>query len=103
MKIKHWQGYGSVDAKVIKKITTVGLNTGNDHYEELINIRVKGNHEYGLETHDKHFVAQWLGRKSLGNFEVKDIISINVELDSTYENGECVEIAIYKLVIDRVR
>lgn len=103
MKIKHWQGYGSVEAKVIKKTSTIDCKGTDDHYEEFINIQVKGNHEYGIETYDKHFIAQWLGCPKLGNFEAKDIISVVVVLDEIFENGEWVEIAIYKLMIDRVK
>ena len=39
MKIKHWQGYGSVNMKVL-------LNT-----PKKVIIEVYGNHEYGLERY----------------------------------------------------
>lgn len=50
MKIKHWQGYGCVNAIHIKD------------KEHTLHIRVTGNHEYGIEAQDCH-VYNWLIRK----------------------------------------
>ena len=49
MKIKHWQGYGCVNATKVKMKTKNGLRN-------LI-IRVSGNHEYGLSRNDKYDVS----------------------------------------------
>ena len=53
MKLKHWQGYGTINATRIGKI-----EKNNDM--RTIKIHVFGNHEYGIVTHDKEFVANWL-------------------------------------------
>lgn len=48
MRLKHWQGYGSVDVHVISKT------------EDQLVIEVKGMHEYGLETNDYYHIETWL-------------------------------------------
>lgn len=50
MKIKHWQGYGCVNAVRVKD------------KKHTLHIRVTGNHEYGIEAQDLH-VYNWLIRK----------------------------------------
>lgn len=47
MKIKHWQGYGSVNATRVKD-------------KSCLHIRVTGNHECGLERRDDYDVWWWL-------------------------------------------
>ena len=72
MKIKHWQGYGCVNATKVKMKTKDGLRN-------LI-IRVSGNHEYGLSRNDKYDVSNWLIKrfdKSFTNY--LDIISMNIQ------------------------
>jgi len=52
MKIKHWQGYGSVTAKKVASFA-----------EQLV-IMVYGNHEWGLDRSDDYYdVFNWLVRK----------------------------------------
>ena len=51
MKIKHYQGYGTVQAKKINK-------TGN-----CLKVTVWGNHEYGLIRDDKYDVFNWLVKR----------------------------------------
>ena len=46
MKIKHWQGYGTVTAK---KISLEKQENGH----RIIRILVSGNHECGIECNDK--------------------------------------------------
>ena len=50
MKIKHWQGYGTVDARKIKD-------------GAKLHIRVSGNHEWGLRRDDEYDLFNWLIRK----------------------------------------
>ena len=73
MKIKHWQGYGSVNAKVVKRTasTKEGIKT--------ITIEVVGNHEYGLDRHhDKYDVYNWLLKRFDKNVEdSRDILKID--------------------------
>lgn len=83
MKIKHWQGYGCVDAKKIS------VSTHNDPFygdTKTMHIRVTGNHEYGIERNDKYDVFNWL----LKRFDktVESYRQINsVRLVSSIENG----------------
>lgn len=48
MKLKHWQGYGSVDARLIKKT------------DREVTIEVTGAHEYGLVRDDLYDAKKWL-------------------------------------------
>lgn len=57
MKIKHFAGYGSVNAvKVSKKIVTDILG---EKKVQLV-VRVSGNHEWGLERNDAYDLYNWL-------------------------------------------
>lgn len=51
MKIKHWQGYGTVEAKRMR---------GKDF--DLI-VTVSGNHEWGLRRDDMYDLFNWLVKK----------------------------------------
>ena len=72
-KIKHWQGYGSVDAKVIEKT------------DDMLVIRVSGMHEYGLDCdkYDTYRVYEWLVQRFDPTKKVDDIESVDV--DDRYE------------------
>ena len=83
MKIKHWQGYGSIEAKKIKKQTKGGVTD--------IVIKLSGNHECGLERKDDYDIARWL----LPYFDKKEFPKgtanyrkiIDMTLTPGYENG----------------
>lgn len=89
MKIKHWQGYGKIEAKLISKD------------KEKIIIEVKGNHEYGLETNDKYTIKNWLVDKFCKT--LKDISAYKlikkIELYDHYieENNLDVEVCRYTI------
>ena len=51
MKIKHWQGYGTVDAK---KLPANGAS---------LRIKVSGNHEWGLRRDDEYDLYCWLVKR----------------------------------------
>lgn len=51
MKIKHWQGYGTVSAQKIKDKSCT------------LHIRVTGNHEWGLRRDDLYDLYNWLVRR----------------------------------------
>lgn len=72
-KIKHWQGYGVVDAKVLKKTN------------DTLVIRVSGNHEYGLDCdkYDTYRVYEWLVKRFDPSKKESDIQS--VDIDDRYE------------------
>ena len=86
MIIKHWQGYGSVNAKVVKKT----LNTQRG--VKTITIEVTGNHEWGLKREDRYDVYNWLLKRFDKNCDsYSDILSIKIT--SIFENG--IDKAIY--------
>lgn len=51
MKIKHWQGYGTVQARKLSSTA------------DTLVVEVWGNHEWGLERDDKMDVFDWLVRR----------------------------------------
>lgn len=51
MQIKHWQGYGKVEAKRIKDNSCT------------LHVRVKGNHEWGLVRDDEYDLFNWLVKR----------------------------------------
>lgn len=57
MKIKHFQGYGSVNATKVSKTTFTDLF--GQQRTKLI-IKVQGLHEYGLKVNDTYDGVRWL-------------------------------------------
>lgn len=52
MKIKHWQGYGCVNATKCK-----------DSLPSMLHIRVEGNHEWGIVLEDEYDLYNWLVKR----------------------------------------
>jgi GH18 family chitinase len=96
MRIKHFAGYGSVEAKKVSKTTFT------DEYGEKktkLVVRVKGNHEWGLVRDDIYDVKRWLFDKFEKNFLGEEYeISMSVVDDYVNENGLDVEVAVYTFV-----
>lgn len=89
MKIKHWQGYGTVNAKKLF------MNTSDDGITELV-IEVKGNHEWGLVRDDEYDVANWLVKRFDKDFiDYRDIIYLKIDEDYDIDTHE--DIAIYTI------
>lgn len=87
MKLKHWQGYGTVNAKKLE-LSAAGPN------RKLV-IEVTGNHEYGLTRDDAYDVYNWLVKrfaKDCPNY--RNILSLRVESD---DSGN-VERATYEII-----
>ena len=57
MRIKHFQGYGFVNAKKERSYTRT-----NEYYEKekVLVIHVWGNHEWGIERNDTYDIFNWL-------------------------------------------
>lgn len=56
MRIKHWQGYGTVNArKTAFSMNADGTNT--------VQVTVTGLHEYGLVRRDEYDVFNWLAKR----------------------------------------
>ena len=75
MKIKHWQGYGSVNVKKVSKTTFT------DRWGEKKNkmvLRVSGNHEWGLVRNDIYSVKRWLFDRFEKSFKGN---AYNIEMD----------------------
>ena len=91
MKIKHFSGYGIVNAKKISK-------TENDKQVLLI-VKITGDHEQGLTRsfHDPYLIANWIVKK----FEKNefDYLSVNYDCLSGYENG-LNEYAVYTITYE---
>lgn len=91
MRIKHWQGYGVVDAKKVSKhVNKDGVVT--------MTIEVKGSHEWGLRRDDVYDCFNWL----LSKFDkkvngYKHIIKMDIVYD-VYEHidGREVEKCLYR-------
>lgn len=93
MKIKHFQGYGSVTAK--KKSRTVTP----DNKIKLI-IEVTGNHECGLVREDPYDLFNWLVSKfdkSIENY--RQIENVNIETKSVTLDNKLTDQAIYTFTI----
>ena len=83
MRIKHWQGYGHIEAKKIEKKTRDGRT--------FIAIKLKGNHEYGLHRDDIYDIAHWLLPKFSKEFKdgQKSYYDIEyMQLTDGYEKDE---------------
>ena len=99
MKIKHWQGYGTVKARKIGD-----LPTGNGR-ERMLRIRVSGNHECGLVSKSIYDVHRWLLKGGDRFVSPKGAIPSydnirSVEIDDLYDMDENEDVAIYKIVYD---
>ena len=51
VKLKHWQGYGTVDARRVKDPRVT------------LHVKVSGNHEWGLRRDDLYDVYNWLVKR----------------------------------------
>lgn len=101
MRIKHWQGYGSVNAKVKRKSSTHSAQGVTNRY---VVIEVRGNHEYGLEVYkDNYTVAKWLGK--VGKFTPEELVSYTSYSYYARDNAkgideECCE---YTIILKNIR
>ena len=88
MRIKHWQGYGTVNA--VRKKT---VENGED---KIMTILVSGNHEYGLNRNDKYDVFNWLLRKF--DKTVSDYRCIrNVNTEEGWDNTNHCDTCLYTI------
>ena len=91
MKIKHFAGYGSVQAKKLSKTTNNGKT-------KLV-VEVKGNHERGLVREDIYDVRRWIFNKFEKNFNGNDYeIDMTINDDYVREGNSDVEVATYTFI-----
>ena len=76
MRIKHWQGYGCVNAKKLRKDS------------ETLVVEVSGMHEYGLTRNDAYDVFNWLVKRfDKSRKDYREIRDIDIDEDSETVNG----------------
>lgn len=86
MRIKHWQGYGTINAFRIKDKRT------------SLHVQVRGNHEYGIEC-PTHLVFDWLVRKFDKKFESQrewEKLYPKVEIQNGYDYETHEELCDYR-------
>ena len=88
MKIKHWQGYGTVDAKKLGRKTYAGL--------VQLTIKVTGDHEWGLVRDDEYDLVNWLVKRFDKNFRDQRLKSYGI--NPGIENGH--ETCVYTFVYE---
>ena len=86
MKIKHFAGYGYVDAK------RISTHKNDSTYD--VTIKVKGNHEWGIHREDTYDVVRWLGKVEKSLTDYRKVISC--DLTDGYEDG--IETCLYHIV-----
>ncbi len=86
MKIKHWQGYGCVNAKKISMTT-------NSDGKTVLKVQVTGNHEYGIETDDDYTVNNWLIKRF--DKTANNPRHIDIHTQTSFQNG--VEVCDYTI------
>ena len=95
MKIKHWQGYGSVDA------TKIG-RTREPLGRVVLRVKVSGNHEWGLIREDIYDLVNWLVRRFDKSFKGSEYDVQYRILDSgtDFSTGNGIEYCIYEFRYD---
>ena len=90
MKLKHWQGYGNVNAT--KKSSNIDKTT---NIKTLI-IEVIGNHECGIVRNDKYDLYNWLIKrfdKSVTN--ERQILDYDIHERTVTYNNTLTDCAVY--------
>ena len=99
MKIKHFSGYGSVNAKYVKKTTWTGL------YGEMFERRyvvVTGNHERGLYSDymDNNDIYNWLVKRLFKDIKRADQVKqFTAETEYVVIDGLYVEQCTYGIAV----
>lgn len=91
MRVKHWQGYGSVNVKKISR--TVKDNVVNLH------LQVRGNHEWGIASDDTYDVVRWIGNKC--DKKLTDYKQItNLKLDERWDGAAHEDVCDYYITYE---
>ena len=89
MRIKHYQGYGIVQARNIK----------DKKYGSDLHIQVTGNHEWGLVREDVYDVYHWLVKKF--NKEIESTFKEKAEEITKSTNKNIIYTVKYKATIEK--
>lgn len=93
MKIKHFAGYGSVEAKKICKKEKNGVVE--------LQIQVRGNHEWGIERRDAYDFVNWLAKRF--DKDLTDYRQIKTfETESSWDSKASVEVCNYYVTYEKV-
>lgn len=93
MRIKHFAGYGCVEAKKTKLVK-------KPDGTKVLTITVTGNHERGLERDDKYDLFNWLVKRF--DKTVKDsrkILNVQIQDDYIKQGNLDVEQCVYTFVL----
>lgn len=85
MRVKHWQGYGSVD---VKKIT----RAEQPNNRVYLHLQVRGLHECGICREDKYDVVRWIGTrcdKALTDYRQITDMRVEEEWDEVNREDIC--------------
>ena len=96
MKIKHFAGYGSVNAKLIEN--KIGFSEFGEPDEEIsiAHIKVWGNHERGIYREDYIDIFNWLCKRFVkGCTNYSKIIDMKIDWHFEKINGEHTEVCDY--------
>lgn len=90
MRIKHFAGYGSVNAKVVQR----SLNTLTSI--KMVKIQVWGNHECGLDRSEYYYdINQWLLKKvAKVDIDYRNIREVKFQYISDINGQEAAEYTI---------
>ena len=79
MKIRHWQGYGTVNAKKVSSS------------DNTLVIEVWGNHEWGLERNGMYDVFNWLVKRfDKSHEDYREML--DMKIDDFYVKDERVDV-----------
>lgn len=97
MRIKHWAGYGTVNAK---KVTDYHHCRYARKFR-VIQIEITGDHERGLCRYDGYDIHHWLGKYFAKDKTYKDLVNYDVQQGwvggDGYTTQGAHEVAIYTL------
>lgn len=88
MRLKHWQGYGTVDVKK--------LSMTKDGEVTTLKVIVTGNHEWGICTNDDYTVANWLVKRFDKNFDYYRSV-MNIQTMPGYADDNTTETCVYEI------
>lgn len=91
MRIKHFMGYGSVNAKVgSRSLDTSTHQLG--YITKTATIYVWGNHEWGLMRDDSYDINQWLMKKVVKvDIDYRDIQNVECNYIPDIDGQEAVK------------
>ena len=104
MKIKHWAGYGNVEAKKVLDMKYENRKYCCYDNVRLVNIEVSGDHERGLVRKDEGDIYWWLLKKLVkdfkdGSHDYRSILEVQVApYYEKSESGRYEEKCLYKVV-----